>query len=97
MCQRLEHLQCIHDKYMYLIFKIVHVMSTVQMVVMVARIRFVSAVRIRRLRMKIIYNNVRRKEVLILANASLIAITINRVNNRVSICSKFDITSVLVR
>ena len=72
-------------------------MSTVQMVVMVARIRFVSAVRIHLLRMKIIYNNARRKNVLILGNASLIAMTINRVSNHVSIFSKFDMTSVLVR
>ena len=80
-----------------LFFKIVHVMSTVQMVVMVARIRFVSAVRIRRLRMKIIYNNAKRKKVLIWANASLIAKTINPVSNLVLMCSKSDMTSVLVR
>ena len=67
------------------------------MVVMVARIRYVSVAKIHRLRMKIICKNARRKKVLILANASLIAMTIKRVSNRVLMCSKNGMTSVLVR
>ena len=72
-------------------------MSTAQMVVMVAQIRFVSVVRIHRLKMKIIYNNARRKKVLILANVSLIAKTINRVNNHVLLCSKNSMISAHVK
>ena len=67
------------------------------MVVLVARIRFVFVAKINHLRMKIIYNNARRKEVLILVNASLIAKTINRVNNPASIFSKLNAMSARVR
>ena len=67
------------------------------MAVMVARIRFVSVVIIHRLRMKIICKNAKRKKVLILANASLIAKTINRVKNHALICSKKSMISAHVR
>ena len=79
------------------LLKIVHVMSTAQMVVMVARIRFVSVVRIHCPRMKIIYNSARRKQVLILANASLIAKTMNPVRNPVLLCSKNSMLSAHVK
>ena len=67
------------------------------MVVLIARIQFVSVAKIHRPRMKIIYNIARRKKVLILANALLIAKTINHVNNHVLLCSKNSMISVRVK
>ena len=72
-------------------------MLTAQMVVMAAPIQFVSVAKIHRLRMKIICKNARRKKVLILANASLIAKTINRVKNHALICSRNSMISAHVR
>ena len=77
--------------------KIVHVMLTAQMAVMVAPIRFVSVVIIHRLRMKIICKNAKRKKVLILANALLIAKTMNLVRNPVLLCSKNSMISAHVK
>ena len=67
------------------------------MVVLVALIQFVSVAKIHHPRMKIICKNARRKKVLILANASLIAKIINRVNNPVFLCSKNSMISAHVK
>ena len=72
-------------------------MSTVQMVVMDARIRSVSVVKTHRLKMKIICKNVWKKKVLIWVNASLIVMTINPAKNHVLIHSKNGMASVHVR
>ena len=58
-------------------------MSTVQMVVMAARIQSVFVVKIHHLKMKIIYKNVWKKKAFIWVNASLNVMTINRVKNHV--------------
>lgn len=81
----------------YHIIQIVHVTSIVLLVAMTAQTRYVSVVKIHRLRTKIICNNARRQEVLIWANASLIATMTKRVNNHVSISSKIDTASARVR
>lgn len=81
----------------YHIIQIVHVTSIVLLVAMTARTRFVSVVKIHRLRTKVICNNARKQEVLIWVNASLIAMMTKRVNNRVLISSKIDTASARVR
>ena len=72
-------------------------MSTALMVVMVARIPFAFVVKTRRLKMKIICKNAKRKKVLILANALLIAKTMNLVRNPVLLCSKNSMISAHVK
>ena len=80
-----------------LFFQIVHVIPTALMVVTVVQTQFVLVVKIRRPRMKKIWNNARQIKALISASASLIATTIDLAKTHVSICSKTNMNSVRVR
>ena len=79
------------------LFQIVLVIPTVLMVAMVVQTQFVFVVKISRPRMKTIWTAASKRKVLILVSALLIAMTINLVNNRVSIRSKINIISVRAR
>ena len=80
-----------------LLFKIAHVISIVQTVVLIVQIQFVSVVKIRRLKIKIISRLVRWIRVLTQDSASQTVKTIKLVKPHVSIVSKQNMKNAHVR